>query len=299
MKNMSIELALREAADAVDKTIETILPPPASQAHARLIEAMRYSALSGGKRIRPFLCMQSARLFGVDAPRARRVAAAIEFMHCYSLIHDDLPAMDDAHLRRSKPTLHKAYDEATAILAGDALQSLSFEVLADTKTHDDPFVRCELVAGMARAAGVHGMAGGQMLDMLAENNPNMDAPAITRLQRMKTGAMIAYACEAGGILGKASAAARQALNAYANNMGLAYQIVDDVLDATGKRTITGKDVKLDKQRGKVTFVSIMGVEQAAAQAERLSDQAITYLNDFGAAADVLRATAKSLLERTF
>ena len=193
--------------------------------------------------------------------------------------------------------MHTQYDEATAILAGDALQALAFEILSDSKTHDDPFVRCELVSGLAIAAGGNGMCGGQMFDMLANTNPNLDAPAITRLQRMKTGAMIAFSCEAGAILGKASQQARTALYAYANNMGLAYQIIDDVLDATGERTTTGKDVKQDNAHGKVTFVSIMGVKDAKAQAEMLSEQAVSHLSDFGANADGLRTTALAMLDR--
>ena len=205
--------------------------------------------------------------------------------------------MDNANLRRGKPTVHRQYDEATAILAGDALQALAFEVLADSKTHDDPFVRCELVSGLAKAAGAHGMCGGQMFDMLASSNAKLDAPAITRLQRMKTGAMIAFACEAGAILGKASQQARTSLYAYANDMGLAYQITDDVLDVTGERKTTGKDAKKDIANDKVTFVTIMGVDQAQAQAKRLSEQAVSHLADFGAGAEGLRATALALLGR--
>lgn len=294
---MSITAEINAAATIVEKTLELIMPQPEHQPYAQLLDAMRYSTFSGGKRLRPYLCLESSKLFGVDPARARRAAAAIEIVHCYSLIHDDLPAMDNANLRRGKPTVHKQYDEATAILAGDALQALAFEVLSDAKTHDDPFVRCELVAGLAKAAGAHGMCGGQMFDMLASTNANLDAPAITRLQRMKTGAMIAFACEAGAILGKASQQARTSLYAYANDMGLAYQITDDVLDATGERKTTGKDVKKDIANDKVTFVTIMGVEMAQAQAKRLSEQAVSHLSDFGAAADGLRGTALALLGR--
>jgi len=294
---MSLTAEINAAATIVEKTLETILPAPEHQPYAQLIDAMRYASFSGGKRLRPYLCLESSKLFGVDSARARRAAAAIELVHCYSLIHDDLPAMDNANLRRGKPTVHRQYDEATAILAGDALQALAFEIMAESKTHDDPFVRCELVAGLAKAAGMNGMCGGQMFDMLANHNPNLDAPAITRLQRMKTGAMIAFACEAGAILGKASQQARSSLSAYANDMGLAYQITDDVLDATGERTATGKDVKQDNANGKVTFVSIMGVDVARAQAARLSEQAVSHLSDFGAAADGLRATALALINR--
>ena len=294
---MSLTAEIHAAATIVEKTLELLLPAPEHQPYARLMEAMRYASFSGGKRLRPYLCLESAKLFGVDPARSRRVAAAIEMVHCYSLIHDDLPAMDNASLRRGKPTVHTQYDEATAVLAGDALQALAFEVIADTKSHDDPFVRCELVVGLAKAAGMHGMCGGQMFDMLANNNPNLDAPAITRLQRMKTGAMIAFACEAGAILGKASSQARSALYAYANDMGLAYQITDDVLDASGERAATGKDVNQDAAHGKVTFVSIMGVDAARQQAQRLSEQAVSHLADFGAAADGLRGTALALLNR--
>lgn len=294
---MSITAEINAAATIVEKTLETILPQPEHQPYAQLLDAMRYATFSGGKRLRPYLCLESSKLFGVDPARARRAAAAIELVHCYSLIHDDLPAMDDANLRRGKPTVHVQYDEATAILAGDALQALAFEVLSDIKTHDDPFVRCELVTGLAKAAGMHGMCGGQMFDMLASNDAGLNAPAITRLQRMKTGAMIAFACEAGAILGKASQQARTALYAYANDMGLAYQITDDVLDVTGERKSTGKDPQKDVSNDKVTFVTIMGVDEAQAQAKRLSEQAVAHLADFGAKADGLRGTALALLGR--
>ena len=296
--NDNLQDKVAQTAAQVETTLAALLEANDKLPYAQLFDAMRYSTFSGGKRIRPFLVMQSAQLFGVDPSRACRVAAAIEMMHCYSLIHDDLPAMDNAHLRRGKPTLHRAYDEATAILAGDALLTYAFEVLVDPKTHEDPFVRCELVAGLAKAAGAHGMVGGQMMDMLSSKQ-NFDAPSITRLQRLKTGAMIAFSCEAGAILGKAGRESRAALYAYANDMGLAYQIVDDVLDATGERTVTGKDAKHDAKQGKVTFVSILGVEQAKSQADLLSKQSINHLESFGPAADGLRETASSLLARTY
>lgn len=228
-----IEGALGKAAAAVNAVLDRLLPPAIGPEH-RLAEAMRYAALGGGKRIRPFLVLSSAGLFDVAEASALRVAAAIEMLHCYSLVHDDLPAMDDSDLRRGRATLHREFDEATAILAGDALLTLAFEVLADPETHGDPQVRAQLVLSLARAAGPAGMVGGQMLDLEAEDL-DLDIGAVTRLQRLKTGEIIAFSCEAGAILARASDAARQALHAYAHDLGLAFQIIDDLLDAEGAR----------------------------------------------------------------
>jgi farnesyl diphosphate synthase len=257
-------------------------------------EAMRYACLNGGKRLRPLLVTATAQLFGVQKSRALRTAAAVEMVHCYSLIHDDLPAMDDSDLRRGRPAVHKAFDEATAILAGDALLTQAFEVLADPDTHEDPGVRCALVAGLAKAAGPHGMVAGQMLDLIAEKQ-EFDLGATTRLQRLKTGEMIAFSCEAGAILGKAGAPLRHALRAYAHDIGLAFQIADDLLDVEGTEAETGKPVGHDA--GKATFVSILGPERARAQAQALTEQALQYLKVFDGRATLLEAVAEYVLTR--
>ena len=240
--------------------MDLLLPQPEG-AEARLYSAMRHSAFAGGKRLRPFLVMQSARQFGVDRRCAARVAAAVEFMHTYSLIHDDLPAMDDADMRRGRTSCHKEFDEATAILAGDALQALAFETLVMPETHSDPAVRAELVRDLARASGGRGMCGGQMMDLLAEST-EMDIGAITRLQRLKTGEMFAFSAVSGAILGKGPYRAYMALHNYAQEFGLAFQIVDDLLDATGDSEWIGKPTGRDAEAGKATFVSVLGAERA-------------------------------------
>jgi farnesyl diphosphate synthase len=228
---------------------------------------------------------------------ALRTASAIEFVHAYSLIHDDLPAMDDDDLRRGKPSCHKQFDEATAILAGDALQALAFEVLAHDATHGDPAVRVALVAELAKAAGAHGMVGGQMLDLLAETTPELSIGTITRLQRLKTGALISFSCTAGAILGKAAEPLRAALAAYAHDLGLAFQIVDDLLDVEGNVVELGKATNKDAEAGKATFVSILGLERARAQAALLAQQSAAHLEPFGSAADLLRQAARFVVER--
>ena len=290
-----IEGALGKAAAAVNAVLDRLLPPAIGPEH-RLAEAMRYAALGGGKRIRPFLVLSSAGLFDVAEASALRVAAAIEMLHCYSLVHDDLPAMDDSDLRRGRATLHREFDEATAILAGDALLTLAFEVLADPETHGDPQVRAQLVLSLARAAGPAGMVGGQMLDLEAEDL-DLDIGAVTRLQRLKTGEIIAFSCEGGAILARASDAARQALHAYAHDLGLAFQIIDDLLDAEGSEAATGKPVGRDKAAGKATFVSILGPERAREQAEMLARQAARHLDFFGEKADLLRGMAGFVIAR--
>jgi farnesyl diphosphate synthase len=257
---------------------------------------MRYGCLGGGKRLRPLLVLQSSALFGVAQSCAIRAAAAIEFIHCYSLIHDDLPAMDDSDLRRGRPTVHKQFDEATAILAGDALLTLGFEVLADPATHEDPNVRCQLVAALAAGAGANGMVGGQMMDLASENK-TLDAAAIARLQRLKTGELISFSCEAGAILGKAAPPQRQALKAYAHDLGIAFQMADDILDATGSEQDTGKSVGQDAEAGKSTFVSILGLEQAREQAQMLAEQAAKHLDIFEGRAETLRQLAQYVVER--
>jgi farnesyl diphosphate synthase len=237
-------------------------------------------------------------LFKVGALPALRTASAIEFVHAYSLIHDDLPAMDDDDLRRGKPSCHKQFDEATAILAGDALQALAFEVLAHEETHGDPSVRAHLVGDLAKAAGAQGMVGGQMLDLLAESRGgDMAIGAITRLQRLKTGALISFSCTAGAILGKASEPSRAALAAYAHDLGLAFQIADDLLDIEGTAAELGKTPGKDAAAGKATFVSILGSERARAQADLLARQAAAHLEPFGEAADLLRQAAKFVVAR--
>jgi len=281
--------------EAVNKSIERLLPET-DLAENHLYQAMRHGTLNGGKRLRPFLVMHSASLFNVNPSRARRVAAALEFVHCYSLIHDDLPAMDDAALRRGKATVHRQYDEATAVLAGDALLTLSFEVLSESETHEDPRVRCELIHALAKAAGGHGMAGGQMLDLIAEDKEN-DLGTISRLQRMKTGKLMAFACEAGAILGKGSDQHRRALCNYAHDLGLAFQVTDDILDVEADPQDTGKDTGKDEQAGKATFVSAMGKEQAKERAEMLIRQAIGHLRIFDGRAKMLEKLALYVLER--
>ncbi|MGC2412358.1 MAG: polyprenyl synthetase family protein [Stellaceae bacterium] len=263
---------------------------------ARVYEAMRYSALAPGKRMRPLLVLASSRLFGVALGSALPVAAAIEMVHAYSLIHDDLPAMDNSDLRRGRPTCHKAFDEATAVLAGDGLLTMAFEVLANPDTHGDPSVRCELVTALAGAAGGAGMVGGQMIDLIAERQP-LDIGAITRLQRMKTGALIAFSCEAGAILAKAAGEQRTALRGYAHDLGLAFQIADDLLDIEGSAAETGKPVGADAAAGKATFVSILGVERARAQAGLLVDQAVAHLDLFEQKAELLQQIARFVVSR--
>jgi farnesyl diphosphate synthase len=290
-----LQSAIDEVASAVSKTMAHLLPQ-SDDAEGHLYDAMRYGALGGGKRLRPFLVMQSAKLFNVDMNRAKRVAAALEFVHCYSLIHDDLPAMDDADLRRGQPSVHNKFDEATAILAGDALQALGFEILSDNQTHEDPRVRCQLIAAMARAAGGHGMCGGQMLDLIGETE-DFDVGTISRLQRLKTGMLMAFACEAGGILGKADEAQRKALRGYAHDLGLAFQVTDDILDVEADPNDTGKPANQDEAAGKATFVSTLGKDQAKMRAEMLIAQACRHLHVFGERANMLKKFAHYVLER--
>ncbi len=290
------EAALTFAASSTEHTMDRLLPKGDSD-EARVFEAMRYSSLGGGKRLRAFFVLAGATLFKVAALPALRTASAIEFLHAYSLIHDDLPAMDDDDLRRGKPSCHKQFDEATAILAGDALQALAFEVLAHEDTHGDASVRAHLVSELARAAGAHGMVGGQMLDLLAETRPDLSIGAITRLQRLKTGALISFSCTAGAILGKASDPMRSALSAYAHDVGLAFQIADDLLDIEGTAAEIGKTPGKDAAAGKATFVSILGLERARAQADLLARQAAAHLEPFGEAADLLRQAAKFVVAR--
>ncbi|MFA5040661.1 MAG: polyprenyl synthetase family protein [Bdellovibrionales bacterium] len=286
---------MSESANAVVEALERLLPISEFPEN-KLFEAMRYATLSGGKRLRPFLVISSARIFGVSGECALRTAAAVECVHCYSLVHDDLPAMDNSDLRRGNPTVHKKFDEATAVLAGDALLTIAFEILSDPRTHEDPAVRCRLVSALARASGMQGMVGGQMLDLIAETT-QLDIGAITRLQRMKTGELIAVSAEAGAILGKASNQHSNALRAYAHDLGLAFQIIDDLLDAEGTEAETGKPVGRDEKAGKATFVTILGAERARSQAKLLSEQAIRHLQIFGDRAKHLEDVARFVVDR--
>jgi farnesyl diphosphate synthase len=292
------EPALAFAAQATERLMDRLLPS-GDTGEARVFEAMRYSSLGGGKRLRAFFVLAGATLFRVGSTSALRVASAIEFLHAYSLIHDDLPAMDDDDLRRGKPTCHKQFDEATAILAGDALQALAFEVLAHEATHGDPGVRTALITELAKAAGAQGMVGGQMLDLLAEqaSAEEMSIGAITRLQRLKTGALISFSCTAGATLGKAAEPSRAALAAYAHDLGLAFQIVDDLLDVEGNVVELGKTTNKDAAAGKATFVSILGLERARDQASLLAEQAARHLEPFGTEADLLKQAARFVVER--
>lgn len=290
-----IEQELSATAEEIGQVLDRLLPPVKGP-EQRVIAAMRYAVLNGGKRIRPFLAMQSAALFGVPRGQALRAAAAVEMLHCYSLVHDDLPAMDNSDLRRGRPTCHKVYDDATAILAGDGLLTLAFEVLAEAETHPNASVRADLVVALARAGGALGMVGGQMIDLEAENTQlTLDQSA--HLQRLKTGAIFEFSCRAGAILAQADAAKHQALTAYARSFGLAFQVADDLLDYESDAETAGKPVGIDQAAGKATFVTILGLAKARAEAERLAQAAIDALIPFGAAADPLRHMARFVVNR--
>jgi farnesyl diphosphate synthase len=279
----------------VDNFFLSLLTSP-GDGRDRLFEAMRHAAVGGGKRLRPLLTVAACRLFAMDRERAIRVGSAIEAIHVYSLIHDDLPCMDDDDMRRGKPTVHKAFGEAEAVLAGDSLHAMAFEILADPDTHEDPFIRAELVLELARAAGPTGMAGGQMLDMEAEGRA-LDIPAITRLQQLKTGALIEYSVEAACIMNRMPPEARTPYRGYARNIGLAFQIADDLIDHSGDPEAAGKRTGKDREKGKATFVSVMGEDRARQQARMLVDQACEHLAEHGAEADLLRAVARFAIER--
>ena len=291
----SLQQALSATSKAVERVLDPILAVPDGP-EARVVEAMRYAMFAGGKRLRPFLVLASAELFDVGRSNALRVAAAIECLHCYSLIHDDLPAMDNDDMRRGKPTVHRKFDEATAVLAGDALLTLAFEILAQPPTHPDPVVRMELVQALAQASGHHGMVGGQMIDLTAEDH-DLDEASIYRLQQMKTGALIAFSVESGAIMGRAGKKTRQSLLGYARDVGLAFQIADDLLDVEGSAEEVGKATGKDASAGKATLVGLMGLERARQQALFLSDQAIEHLSDFDERASLLRAAAHFAISR--
>ncbi len=294
--------ALAETADAVAAYIDRTIAASAT-ASDRLAQAMRHAALGGGKRLRPFLVIETAGLFGVAPADALPTAAALECVHCYSLVHDDLPAMDDDDLRRGLPTVHRAYDEATAILAGDALLTLAFEILAGEEADADPAVRAALVLGLARAAGADGMVGGQMLDLAAEGRfdggrqPSLGVDGIRRMQSLKTGALLRFACEAGARLGRASAAEQGALAAYSTAVGTAFQIADDLLDVEGEAGTVGKAVGKDASAGKATFVGLLGLEGARQELSRLVGEAEDALAPFGSRATRLRKAARFIAER--
>ncbi len=287
--------ALAEIRDDVDRMFDHLLKIP-DDPRAPLFAAMRHASIGGGKRLRPLLVVAASNLFGVDRTAALRVGCAVEAIHVYSLIHDDLPCMDDDDMRRGKPTVHKAFDEATAVLAGDSLHALAFEILADPDIHADPFVRLELIDGLARASGPSGMAGGQMMDIAAEKTV-FDLPAVTRLQQMKTGALIAFSVEAGAIMGRVPVEGRAALRGFARDIGLAFQIADDILDVEGDEAVAGKALNKDAGAGKATFLSLLGIDRARAQAQMLVDQAVAHLASHGHEADLLREIARYAVER--
>ena len=286
---------MTRAARTVEQALDLLLPP-VEGAEARLAEAMRYATLGGGKRLRAFLVMESAALFKVSETCAARVAASVEMLHAYSLVHDDLPAMDDDDLRRGKLSTHKAFDEATAILAGDALQSRAFELLGEADTHADPAVRCELVLALGAAAGARGMAGGQMIDIMAEGQ-TLDGAAVTRLQALKTGRLIQYSAEAGAILGRAASQQRHLLAAYGRDLGAAFQIADDLLDVEGDAAEIGKTAGKDAAAGKATMVAVLGLDMARLHADMLARQAAAHLDGFGGRAANLRALATFVTAR--
>lgn len=296
---VSYSAALGEALAAmqseIDAAFDVLLTPP-RDARARLVDAMRYAAIGGGKRVRPLLLTETAALFGVDRDAAVRAACAIEAIHVYSLIHDDLPCMDDDAMRHGRPTVHLQFDEATAILAGDSLHALAFEILADPQMSGDPFVRAELVECLARASGHNGMAGGQMMDMEA-SVADYDLATITRLQQLKTGALLGAAVEMGMILGRVPPEGRGALRAYARDIGLAFQIADDLLDVEGDVELAGKALRKDGSQGKQTFVTLLGVEGARERARILAEQASGHLASHGAKGAVLRELARFIVER--
>lgn len=289
-----LEKVLQDISESLYEKMDALLPDPQNARESRLYEAMRYSALSEGKRLRPFLTVTTANLFGVSKSSALQLAAAVEFVHTYSLIHDDLPAMDDDDFRRGHPSCHKQYDEATAILAGDALLTLAFEVLADKSTHTSNAVRCELITSVARASGGKGMVGGQMVDLLSDGK-EMSINEIIHLQRLKTGALFAVSCEGGAILGNAASNLRNILRGYAHDIGLAFQITDDLLDANANDN--NKGGRVDKSAGKATFVTAMGAEKAKDQAKILAEQATRHLSVFGKKADLLRDLASYIVTR--
>ncbi|KCZ64090.1 farnesyl-diphosphate synthase [Hyphomonas sp. L-53-1-40] len=290
------EQRLKEVADRVTVALDQLIPP-AGGPEANLMRAMRHAALANGKRMRPFFLLETGAMFDAPEKTLLRAAAALECVHCYSLVHDDLPCMDDDDFRRGQPTVHKAFDEATAVLAGDALLTLAFKILASTETHDDASVRAMLIERLADASGARGMVGGQMIDMLESDSPR-DLNTITRMQRLKTGALISYATEAAAIVGRAREAERNALAGFSNDLGLAYQIADDLLDATGSEDSAGKPLRTDEAAGKANFVTILGIEGARQRVRILATQAKEHLAIFREKAHILLQSVDFVLDRT-
>ncbi|MCR9079769.1 MAG: polyprenyl synthetase family protein [Hyphomonadaceae bacterium] len=286
---------LTEIADRVTVALDQLIPP-AQGPEADLMRAMRHSALANGKRMRPFYVIETGAMFEAPEKSLLRTAAALECVHCYSLIHDDLPCMDDDDFRRGQPTVHKAFDEATAVLAGDALLTHAFKILANRETHQDAHIRLRLIERLADSSGALGMVGGQMIDMLEDESPR-DLNTITRMQRLKTGALISYSVEAGAIIGGASDVEKHALHGFAHDLGLAYQISDDLLDATGNEADVGKPLRTDETAGKANFVTILGVEQAQERVRLLAAQAKEHLAIFRNRANILLQSVDFVLDR--
>lgn len=292
-----LEARLKETAERMNTALDGLLPREQGP-ESRLLGAIRYAALDGGKRLRPFFTLESGRLFDADEGSLLRAACAIECVHTYSLIHDDLPCMDDDDLRRGRPTLHRKYDEATALLAGDALLTFAFELLSDPQTHPDPQMRNLLITGLAKAAGPLGMVAGQAADMAGAEIAS-DLIAVTRMNRLKTGALINFSVDAGALIGCASDAERTALSRYAHDVGLAFQMVDDLLDAEGVVRDTGKAVRKDAARGKVNFVTVLGADATRERIGMLASQAKNHLNLFGPRARMLVDTVDFIVERKY
>ena len=292
---MDFERRLKEVADKLTVALDQLIPPAAGP-EADLMRAMRHAALANGKRIRPFYVLETGRMFNAPEKSLLRAAAALECVHCYSLVHDDLPCMDDDDLRRGQPTVHRAFDEATAVLAGDALLTLAFRILADEDTHEEPKVRVELISRLADASGALGMVGGQMIDMMGTDMPR-DLHTITRMQRLKTGALISYSTEAAAIIAGARIGERQALAGFSHDLGLAYQIADDILDATGQESMTGKAVRQDAAAGKANFVTLLGLDGARERVRLLAAQAKDHLALFHNRADILLQSVDFVLGR--
>ena len=302
--SISFELKLNDVAAQVEQALEGLLSPQArpgeTRRPARLLAAMRHAALGGGKRLRPFLTLETAALFDVAPEAAMRAACALEMVHCYSLVHDDLPAMDDDDLRRGRPTVHKAYDEATAILAGDSLLTYAFDILSDPATHDDPALRCQLVRHLALASGLGGMAGGQALDLEAERSDKpLTMDEVLEMQAMKTGALLQQAVEAGALLGLASPAPMRRLSRFGALIGAAFQIADDLLDARSDAATLGKRAGKDAGRNKATLVSMLGVDAAGQRCDSLVDEAVGALQglELGSRTDVLIEAARFVAGR--